>query len=507
MMMRYLGVFLMLVLLVFPQAGLSAQQPNFVVILSDDAGFEEFGIYDVKKGVPSNTPNIDRLGQRGVTFKNAWAQSICGPSRSMFLTGNYAVRSGAYDNQIYYMPDGVDQSRDSDRLPHFTRVLKDAGYTVAISGKWHNPAGYDVLSHHEELGVDTYNVWNASPKPFEKIMGKELIPDDTWETAAISGEPKISRYWKPGIIRDGKIVATTMNDYGPDLFAGFIIDFIEQQSQSGKPFLAYYTMVLAHGAHTPTPDLVAQGVEASNANVPKGTDEGMRNFLAQINYADKLVGNIVAKIEELGIADNTIVIYASDNGTTSSSKSRGVEYGVHVPLTVQGAGIKKRGMTEELADFTDILPTLAAFAGTMVSEKYHVDGTSLKPFLTGESEHTKDVIYAFPSVATLVRTKDYMLEAVAPIYGKPRGRFYKTNGSHDGRGYENITHDPAYADIRAQFDRYLLLHPNSLPQSWDDPAWDRDAPMKRAKNEWSKEKRATKHLQLPRQYKFYDESF
>jgi arylsulfatase A-like enzyme len=434
--MKLLNFLLMLIIAVFPLTMHGADQPpNIVVILSDDAGFEEFGIYDVKKGVPSNTPNIDRLAEEGVAFKNAWGQSICGPSRSMFLTGNYAVRNGAYDNKLHYMPDGVDMSRDSDRLPHFTRLLKDAGYTVAVSGKWHNPAGWDVLQHHEQLGLDTYAVWNASPQPFEKLLGKELIADETWEIAAISGEPKISRYWKPGIIRDGQIVPTTMQDYGPDIFAGFIMDFIEARAHSGKPFLAYYTMVLPHGAHTPTPDLVASGEAVpSNANVPKGTPEGKRNFLAQINYADKLVGKIVAKIRALGIADNTIIIYASDNGTTASSKSRGVEYGVHVPLIVQGAGIKQRGLTDELADFTDILPTLTAFAGTTVPEKYHVDGTSLAPFLTGKSEQTKDVIFSFPAVATLVRTRDFLLEAVAPIYGKPQGRFYKTNGSHDGRG-------------------------------------------------------------------------
>jgi hypothetical protein len=164
-------------------------------------------------------------------------------------------------------------------------------------------------------------------------------------------------------------------------------------------------------------------------------------------------------------------------------------------------------LTEELADFTDILPTLVAFAGTSVPEKYHVDGTDLKPFLTGKSDATKDVIFSFPAVATLVRTKEYLLEAMAPIYGKPRGRFYKTNGSHDGRGYENITHDPAYAEVRARFDRYLEAHPNPLPDTWDDPAWARDSSMKKAKEFWSDPQREEKHLALPREYPFYDPSF
>ena len=100
-----------------------------------------------------------------------------------------------------------------------------------------------------------------------------------------------------------------------------------------------------------------------------------------------------------------------------------------------------------------------------------------------------------------------MLEAVAPIYGKPRGRFYKTNGSHDGRGYENITHDPDYAEVRAQFDRYLERHPNPLPTTWDDEAWSGSQPMKRAKKLWSDPAKEEKHLALPREYQFYDASF
>ena len=110
-------------------------------------------------------------------------------------------------------------------------------------------------------------------------------------------------------------------------------------------------------------------------------------------------------------------------------------------------------------------------------------------------------------MATLVRTKNYLLEAVAPIYGKPRGRFYKTNGSHDGRGYEDITHDPAYAGERARFDTYLASHRNPLPVTWDDPAWGRDASMERARKYWQDKKREEKHLSLPREYQFYDPHF
>lgn len=268
-----------------------AAPPNIVVILSDDAGFEEFGLYKVKKGVPSNTPNIDRLGEQGVAFAHCWGQAICGPSRSMFLTGNYAVHNGS-----------------------------------------------------------------------------------------------------------------------------------------------------------------------------------------------------------------------SDNGTTSSAKSKGVEYGVHVPFVVAGAGVKRRGMVDELMDFTDVLPTIADFAGARIPARFHVDGVSLKPFLSGVSETTKPVIHSFPGPARLVRTKGFMLEAVCPLYDKPRGRFYKTNGSWDGRGYDNITHNPEFKVERERFEAMMNELPAMLPTSWDDPVWEH-ASMRKGYKHFNDPKRRETHLSLPKKYQFYDESF
>ncbi|WOH39519.1 sulfatase-like hydrolase/transferase [Thalassotalea fonticola] len=496
---------IVLTLLLLPFT-LAAKQPNIVFILSDDAGFEEFGVYKVKKGIASNTPNIDALAERGVVFKQAWTQAICGPSRSMVLSGNYAVHNGAYDNKIYYLKNPEDYKR-KDRLPSFTKVLKDAGYAVAVAGKWHNPAGFDILTNSKDLGVDSYTVWNADPKPFEEILGKKLVPDSTWEASAITGAPKISRYWKPGIIENGKVLTTTMKDYGPDIFSDAIVDFIDEQAKAKKPFLAYYTMVLPHGAHTPTPDDVAKGAVASNKTVPKGTEQGAKNFLSQMNYADKLVGKIVNKIEQLGITEDTYIVYASDNGTTSSAKGKAVEYGVHVPFVVAGADVKQRGMTDELMDFTDVLPTFAELADTKIPGHFNVDGQSMAAFLKGKSDSTKDVIYSFPGPGSLVRTKDYLLEAVAPIYGQPEGRLYKTNGSYDGRGYENITHNIEYANIKKKMLAHLVAMENPLPTSFDDPIWVNSKKMIKGKKFFDNKKRAKKHLELPKDYKFYDESF
>ncbi len=489
----------------FGQSSNKDKRPNIILILSDDVGFEEFGIYDVKKGVATNTPNIDKLGAEGVTFKTAYAQSICGPSRAMIYSGNYASNNGAYDNKINFRPNQKKGKKDLDEFPNFIKVLHDAGYKTAVAGKWHNPIGGTLGVHNDLLGVDQYIVYNSQPDAIEKITGKKLRPDKNWEIAAISKEPILSRYWKPAYIQDGKLLETTMDDYGPDILTNYICDFIKDNAKSEQPFLAFYPMVLAHSSHCVTPIGVDQGKEPSNEHFRSGAEPGETIFKNQINYLDQLVGKIIKTVENQGIADNTIIIFASDNGTTASAKSRGVEYGVHVPFMVAGAGIKQRGMTDELMDFTDVLPTLGAFAQTNIPSKYNVDGTNIKDFLTGDSNSTKEVIYAQPGLASLVRSKDYLLEAVCPLYGYPEGRFYKTNGSFDGREYQNITHSSEYTERRKLFESYLEIYQSKLPTSFDDPIWEDE--LKKGFKHFNSKQQRKNHLSLPRKYKFYDEKF
>ena len=497
----------LLVLLLCSCIAVFAQKrPNIVLILADDIGFEEFGVYKVKKNKPSNTPNIDALAEQGVAFKTAYAQSICGPSRSMIYSGNYAMNTGAYDNKLAYKPGMKRINKDLDRLPNFVKVLHDAGYTTLVSGKWHNPAGGTLGVHNELLGVDEYMVYNSQPSSVKKLTGIDLKPDENWETAAISKQPILSRYWKPQYVKNGKLLETTMKDYGPDLLSDYVCDFIKRKAKSDQPFLAFYPMVLAHSSHCVTPIDVKNGDKPSNVHERMADPKGKRYFLNQVAYADQLVQKIWNTIQEQGIADETIFIFTSDNGTTASAKSKGVEYGVHIPFVVTGAGIKQRGMTDELTDFTDVLPTLAAFAETKVPSKYNVDGVNIKPFLTGKSNETKPVIYAQPGVSSIVRTKDYLLEAVSPVYGYPKGRFYKTNNSYDGRKYENITHDEKYTVQRTQFEKYLDKFHNLSPVSFDDPIWEKPN-LKRAYKHFNNPKRKKSHLSLPVNYKFYDPSF
>jgi len=489
------------------------KKPNIVFIISDDVGFEEIGCYDVIDR-ESITPNIDSLAENGVRFNTCYAQAICGPSRAMLYTGNYAVHTGQYDNKLKYLKSDAEtvRGRRSEHrnyfqsLPCLTKIMKDGGYSVGWAGKWHHTeiAGGHVHKVSKEIGIDTYIEYSSSPKMYENLIGGKLIPDDTWERSAIGGEPIISRYWKPGFIKDGEMMETDMNDYGPDILANFICEEIEKERPDDQPFFLMYTMNLAHSAHCVTPYEVAAGASPDNTHIRKGSPEGAEIFKSQVRYMDALVGRIIDTVEAQGLSEDTIIIYTSDNGTTSSAKGKGVEYGVHVPFVLSGPQINRAGPTDELMDFTDILPTFAEWAGVDLSdEKY--DGISIAPFLSGSTNVTKPAIYSFPGPARLIRTKTHLLEAVSPLYDQARGKLYKTNGSFDGKGYENLALSDDYLKIQSEFEQLKAILPSVLPESFSDIIWEREE-MQKAKAYFDDAKRKRLTLSLPKDYVFYDDS-
>ena len=173
-------------------------------------------------------------------------------------------------------------------------------------------------------------------------------------------------------------------------------------------------------------------------------------------------------------------------------------------LFISGAEITINGPTDSLMDFTDILPTFAEWAGVDLSNVTY-DGTSLASFLRGEAKDTKPVIYSFPGPARLIRTKTHLLEAVSPLYNQPVGKLYKTNGSFDGRGYQNLAGEDDYLEVQREFENLKALLPSVLPESFSDIIWEREE-MVKAKEFFDNERRKRMTLSLPRKYQFYDDS-
>jgi hypothetical protein len=178
-----------------------------------------------------------------------------------------------------------------------------------------------------------------------------------------------------------------------------------------------------------------------------------------------------------------------------------VERGCRIPFIVSGAGIKKRGATDEITDFADVLPTLVDFAGAGLPGGYEIDGKSLKPFLAGQTDRHRDWIYSIIGTTQLVRTKRYLLEVVNSLLGMPEGRLYDCGNNRDGRGYRKIIDPSEAVKARNIFDKILRKHP--VPNK-DNPFF-KTRRGQRFLEEYTQPGAIEKHLHNHRKYKFYEE--
>ena len=333
------------------------QKPNIILFLADDIGAECFGSYG---GESYQTPRLDALAKEGVRFTHCYAQPLCTPTRVQLMTGQSNARN--------YTAFGILDPRQ----PTFGPMLQRGGYATAVAGKWqlygaeleglHARAG----AHPRSAGFDEYRLWQVSQRG--------------------------SRYWDPLIEHDGEEARELAGRYGPDLFADFVCDFITRHRE--RPFFVYYPMVLTHSPFTPTPDDVASG-ESPQGNQARGKRD-TDHFASMVAYMDKIVGRVVDHVESLGLRDNTVVIFTTDNGTdraiTSRANGRTVrggkglttDAGTHVPLIVSWpAGVKGGSVCHDLVDSTDFLPTLAELSGATIPPG-PLDGRSFLPQIRGE---------------------------------------------------------------------------------------------------------------------------
>ncbi len=490
--MKQIRIWISILFVVIAFSVRGANRPNLVLVMADDVSPDMFSCFapltPYGMELAAKTPNIDKLAETGVAFKTAYASAMCGPSRAMIMTGKYGTTTGALQNGLW-----LNDSRNTIYSDHlaFGKMMAEAGYATAIAGKWH--AG-SQMPHEEVVGFQEYCLWEG-PKEVLAVTGRELKKDEcAWEDDSTP-----SRYWKPCLIRNGELVKVKDDDFGPDLCADFILDFMERQTKEGKPFMAYWPTVSPHGTRNGQPTNPFRG-EPGDLGTKGDKDNGPR-FRSLIEHLDSTIGRIQTKVKELGIEKNTIIIFCSDNGTAVTAKTRGVERGCHVVFMVAGAGIKKCGLTDELMDFSDIAPTLADYADVKPQQKVPFDGISLKPFLTGTTDHTKPLIHGFISTSQLVRSKDHLLEVYNPMLGMPDGRFYYTGENRFWKGYERVDNNPEHATAKKQIFRFLEQYP---AMGADHLHWQTKAGQKFYKS-YSSEKERSKHLFNHKDYQFYDE--
>ena len=435
--------------------------PNVIVILADDLGAKELACYG---NAVHRTPNLDRLAETGVRFETCYAAPICHPSRVMLMTGQYGCHNGVYNFANRRGGPDPDSPAEDIAKSHvtFANVLKKAGYATALSGKWQLSGRQPTLIR--ECDFDEYCMW-----AYKADLPPGAAHTGGWEGA---GKEKPSRYWNPCIVRNGEYIPTKPDDYGPDMHHDFVVDFMRRNRE--KPFCVYYTMCLTHAPHMPTPDTLTPEMDRFK--------HSPANYKGCVEYADKLVGKLVAALDELGLRENTIVFFTGDNGTGGEGKGEPTELGARVPMIVNSPGlVKQRGATMELTDFSDIMPTLAELAGAALPQDRPIDGKSLAPFLLGKSDTTRDWIHSFIGDARILRTQRWLLEDNTPLH---YGRLYDCGGSRNGVGYKDVTgaETPEVLAVKERFKALIDKLPAPVYDVEGPPSGPKPGGRKRGEN-------------------------
>ncbi len=374
--------------------GYAADRPNVIVIMADDMGYECVSANGSKM---YHTPHLDALAASGMRFEHAHSQPICTPSRVQIMTGIYNNRN--YVKFGHLDPEAVT----------FGNLMKQAGYSTCIAGKWQLEGGYEGVKN---FGFDRHCLWQLLRRP--------------------------SRYPNPGLEIDGEQKDFKNGEFGPYLVNDYLCDFLTEHQDAEEPFFIYYPMIEPHWPFVPTPG--SEDWDSTMWKDAKGEPGGYRDqkyWDGMVTLTDAMVGRLVAKVDELGLRENTLILFTCDNGTYAELQSefQGGTYpggkgstkdnGTHVPFIVSWPGTIAAGeVRQELVDFSDVLPTIVEAAGADIPD--FVDGHSLLPLFKGSATYEpRKTIYCWyerngdrAKASQHVRNQRYKLYA--------DGRFYDT---------------------------------------------------------------------------------
>jgi len=328
--------------------------PNILLVVADDLGYEKLGCYG---GINTSTPVLDDMAKKGAMFTRAYASPVCTPTRMSLYTGTYMPRHRFSD--VMPIHTGSTESVDLEQWHFLSRNLQKAGYDTSVTGKW-QLAGLEAHPDHcLNAGFNSWCVWQI------------------WRNGA-----KTTRYWNATLNQDGKVREDIKDRFGPDVLTDYVIERMTAAKQKGVPFFIHHNMMLPHYPVTPTPAEKASRKPASHD--------------AMIAYMDGQVGRLMQAISDLGIEENTIVIFAGDNGTQSNTprqteagevtggKWQLNDAGTHVPLIAVAPGRISAGLRlDALVDIADVYPTLCELAGVSLTEQTPIDGLSFAGPLTG----------------------------------------------------------------------------------------------------------------------------
>lgn len=359
-------------------------KPNIVFILADDLGIGELSAYGSDK---NRTPVIDRLARQGIRFTNGYTAPLCGPSRALILTGRYAFRTGA-----------VNQDMCGDLKPSkevmIPTVLKQAGYVSSMTGKWGQ-----LPLQPSDFGFDDYL----------RFAGSGVY----W-----AAEKKIARtYVQNGVTKE------LGSRYMPDVMHDHVVEWLS--ANRNKPFFLYYSLSHIHGVLQPTPD----------------SKPGGDIYADNIAYMDKLVGKLLDVLDSLKLRKNTLIVFMGDNGSAggyakkatiggrplSGKKGDMLEGGGLVPLIASWPGvITPDQVSRQLIDASDLLPTFAEAAGAPLPTANILDGRSFLPQLMGKAGNPREWIFCELGNQWYVRDARWKLNRKGELYDMSGAPFQET---------------------------------------------------------------------------------
>lgn len=326
-------------------------RPNILLIITDDQGYGDLGC----SGNPKiRTPNIDGLAGQSVEFTRYYVSPVCAPTRACLLTGRYNHRTGAIDTYL-----GRAMMHNDEVT--LAEMLKAAGYHTGIFGKWHLGDNYPMRP--QDQGFDEVLV---------HLGGGIGQPSDP---------PGGSSYMDPILQHNG--VQKKFQGYCTDVYTDAALRFIEQHRSS--PFFCYLP---TNAPHTPL-DVPEEWVKSYR---DAGLDDTTARIYAMVENIDRNVGRLLAKLDELGLADNTIVLYMHDNGAQQKDRYNGglrgtkgtvYEGGIRSPLFIRWPARLRRRKVDSVAAHIDITPTLLEWCGIREPAGVRFDGVSLAGRMDG----------------------------------------------------------------------------------------------------------------------------
>ncbi|MEM1108966.1 MAG: sulfatase-like hydrolase/transferase [Planctomycetota bacterium] len=393
------------------EAEATPQRPNIVFIITDDQQNRELGYIEGE----ALTPNFDRMAREGVVFeKNYVASSVCSPSRYTCMTGQFASRCSIDFFNKETTTEGVRRVLwnigFADDQPTLPRVLQANGYRTGFVGKWH---------------INGVGKWENPPAPGSDPSDPAIAAilkenhDSIAHDIKAFGFDYADGVYRGNLVDDKKLVNTGMDEHNMEWLTKAALDFIEESRD--EPFYLYFATTLNHVPDPKVslkadPRISGEGLldEPITGIMPpresiytRLKEHGVPEDLADATWLDDGVGAVLSKLEELGIAENTLVIYFNDHGMADRSKGTTYEGGLISPTLAYWPGRITPQRVSNITQNTDFAPTILDATGVTPPSDMVIDGKSWLPLVDGEVEATHESAYSEIGLVRSVSTPEW----------------------------------------------------------------------------------------------------